>query len=99
MMCGGTSDSMPADKEIQTLIETVREQSEEQAGKTYEQYKAIEYKSQIVAGTNYFVKIQVADSEYIHVLIFKALPHVNALPKLSAQQLNKTKEDPVEYFS
>ncbi|GFN99280.1 cystatin-b [Plakobranchus ocellatus] len=98
MMCGGTSDAKPADAEIQTLIETVREQSEEQAAKKHDLFKAIEYKTQVVAGTNYFVKVQVSDSEFIHLRIFKALPHVNALPKLAGQQLGKSGEDALEYF-
>ncbi|RUS86179.1 hypothetical protein EGW08_006073 [Elysia chlorotica] len=63
MMCGAPSASQPADEEVQTLIETVREQSEEKYGKPYEQYKAVEFKSQVVAGTNYFVKVREQSEE------------------------------------
>lgn len=35
----------------------IRAELEEKVGQTFPQYKAISYKSQIVAGTNYFVKV------------------------------------------
>ncbi|KAK3734945.1 hypothetical protein RRG08_038969 [Elysia crispata] len=98
MKCGGLSNTRPADQEVQTLIETIREQSEEQYGKPCELYKAVEFRDQVVAGTNHNVKIQISESEYIHGFIFKCLPYAGDQPKWCSQQIGKTKEDPIEPF-
>jgi cystatin-A/B len=36
---------------------------------TDQEFKAIEYKTQVVAGTNLYIKITVGDGQYIHVSI------------------------------
>lgn len=68
------------------------------AGKEYETLKAISFKSQVVAGTNYFIKVHVGNDEHIHVRVFKALPHTGAGPEVSSVQVGKTADDAVEYF-
>ena len=37
----------------------VRPHLEEKAGKKFDEYKATHYKSQVVAGTNYFIKVSL----------------------------------------
>ncbi|XP_005090624.1 cystatin-B isoform X2 [Aplysia californica] len=99
MLCGGTAPAQDADAEVQTLIGSVREALETKAGKTFSQYKAVTYRTQVVAGTNYFVKVQVDADEYVHLRVFKPLPNENRLPELSAYQLCKTKDDELQFFS
>jgi cystatin-A/B len=50
-------------------------------------------KAQVVAGMNYLVKIQVAPDEYIHVKIYKPLPHTHNPPSISEYHTGKTAED------
>ena len=40
--------------------------------------KALRYSTQVVAGTNYLVEVQVSAEQCLHVLIFKPLPHTGA---------------------
>ena len=40
-----------------TLQFQVRSKAEEEAGQKFDKYEAISFKSQVVAGTNYFVKV------------------------------------------
>ncbi|NXP05042.1 CYTB protein, partial [Thinocorus orbignyianus] len=61
-------------------------------------YNAIEYRTQVVAGVNYFIKVQVSDAEYVHLKVFEALPYENQGPRLISYQTGKTRDDPLTYF-
>ncbi|BFZ10149.1 hypothetical protein BsWGS_13188 [Bradybaena similaris] len=98
MLCGGTSETHEATEEIQALIDQVRSDLEAKVGKVFPHYKAISYKSQVVAGTNYFVKIQTDGSDFIHVRIFKSLPHAGSKVEVHSHKTGKTKDDAIEYF-
>lgn len=37
----------------------VKPQLEEQTNETYEEFEAVEYKTQVVAGINYYIKVRV----------------------------------------
>ncbi|KAF6384573.1 cystatin B [Rhinolophus ferrumequinum] len=76
----------------------VKSQLEEKANKKYSVFKAVEYKSQLVAGTNYFIKVQVEDNNFVHIRVFESLPHENKPLTLHDYQADKTKEDELAYF-
>ncbi|NXM11859.1 CYTA protein, partial [Ploceus nigricollis] len=76
----------------------VKPQFESQANTNCVEFKAIEYKTQVVAGTMYFIKVQVSNAEYVHVKVFEALPHENQGPSLVGFQTGKTRDDPLTYF-
>ncbi|CAL1547426.1 unnamed protein product [Lymnaea stagnalis] len=98
MMCGGTSDVKPASDEVHDLIKKIKDDLEKKSQKTFSNFKAVSYKSQVVAGTNFFVKIQGDGDEYLHVRIYRPLPHTNEGPSLHSYQLGKSKDDDIEYF-
>jgi len=41
----------------------------------FTEFNPVGIKSQVVAGTNYSVKIQVDGDDYVHVKVFKPLPY------------------------
>ncbi|KAK7494496.1 hypothetical protein BaRGS_00014149 [Batillaria attramentaria] len=99
MKCGGTSDVKDATEEIQKICDQIRSALEEKAGRAFSSYKAKSYKSQVVAGTNYFVKLDIDDGkEYIHARIFVPLPHTGGNPELHSHQAGKSAEDEIVYF-
>jgi len=49
----------------------VREGVESQAGKKFAEFVAIEYSTQLVAGTNYFVKVRLQNNECMRLLILQ----------------------------
>jgi cystatin-A/B len=72
---------------------------ESKAKATYNVFKAVQYRSQVVAGTNYFIKVETENGAHIHIKVFKPLPKdPNPNPQLSAVQTGKTLGDIIEYF-
>ncbi|NWT77723.1 CYTB protein, partial [Lanius ludovicianus] len=76
----------------------VKAQFESQANKSCAVFAAIEYKTQVVAGIIYFIKVQVSDDEYVHLKVFQHLPYENQGPSLVGFQTGKTRDDPLTYF-
>ncbi|XP_015423598.1 PREDICTED: uncharacterized protein CYSTATIN-B isoform X2 [Myotis davidii] len=87
---------IPADQTCH-LARQVKPQLEEKESKNYPIFKATKYRSQVVAGINYFIKVQVADDDYVHLRVFQGLPPESQII-LSKYLTHKTKEDPIVYF-
>uniref|UniRef100_A0A8C8RUV7 Cystatin B n=1 Tax=Pelusios castaneus TaxID=367368 RepID=A0A8C8RUV7_9SAUR len=98
MMCGGTSAAKAATPETQQIVDEVKLQVEEKEGKRFEVFTAVEFKTQLVAGINYFIKVHVGNDEFLHLRVFKSLPHENKPLSLSSYQSSKTKHDELTYF-
>ncbi|KAM8820599.1 cystatin-B-like [Eudromia elegans] len=98
MMPGGLSDTTPATPEVQHIADQVKPQLEEKEGKTFDVFTAVEYKSQVVAGTNFFIKVHVGNDEFVHLRVFRSLPHENRPLSLHSYQKSKTKHDELTYF-
>ncbi|XP_063081406.1 cystatin-A-like [Cavia porcellus] len=96
---GGLSEAKPATPEIQEIADKIKPQLEEKTNESYQEFTAIEYKTQVVAGTNYFIKIQIGGQVCVHIKVFKPLPGQNedAL-QLSGYQTGKSKDDELSYF-
>jgi len=63
-------------------LDGLKEAVEAKVGKALAELKAINYRSQVVAGTNYLIEAQAGD-EFYHVKIFKPLPHTGAPAELN----------------
>uniref|UniRef100_A0A8C9LF43 Cystatin domain-containing protein n=1 Tax=Pavo cristatus TaxID=9049 RepID=A0A8C9LF43_PAVCR len=79
-------------------LNIVKPQLERRENKTYNTFTAIIYRTQVVAGTNYLIKVQNSDDGYVHLRVFQALPHENQGPSLTDYQTGKTKDDPLVCF-
>ncbi|XP_038273898.2 cystatin-A-like [Dermochelys coriacea] len=99
-MPGGLTETPPATPEIQEIADQVKPQLEERVTKTYPVFVALKYKTQVVAGTNYFIKVSISNStdECVHLRVFQSLPYVNQGPSLTSYQSGKTKNDPLSDF-
>ncbi|XP_051478490.1 cystatin-B-like [Apus apus] len=98
MMTGGLSETKPATPEIQRIVDEVKSQFESRVNRICHIFTAIVYRTQVVAGINYFIKVQDANDDYVHLRVFQALPHENQGPSLVDFQTGKTRDDPLTYF-
>lgn len=73
MMCGGFGNAKEADADIVAYANEVKASVETALGRTFTTYEPTHYKSQVVAGINYSIKIKT-DTDYIHVKVHKPLP-------------------------
>ncbi|XP_044837375.1 cystatin-B-like [Mauremys mutica] len=96
--CGGLTGAQPATPKAQQVADEVKLQVEEKEGKKFEVFTAVEFKTQVVAGINYFIKVHVGNEEFLHLRVFKSLPHENKPLSLSSYQSSKTKHDELTYF-
>ncbi|XP_063052189.1 cystatin-B-like [Engraulis encrasicolus] len=89
---GGLSSLKGAYPEMQRMCEKVRPKD------NYRYFYPILYRMQVVAGTNYFIKVHVDEDKYVHICVSQALPCNGGECSISGIQSNKTLEDPIDYF-
>lgn len=64
----------------------------------FSEFTAVSFTSQVVAGTNYFVKVKVGDGKYCHLRVHQPLPHTGQPPAIHSVQMDKAEGDAIEYF-
>uniref|UniRef100_A0A4W2F1T6 Cystatin domain-containing protein n=1 Tax=Bos indicus x Bos taurus TaxID=30522 RepID=A0A4W2F1T6_BOBOX len=91
--------SSPKAKTLENMTDLrVKSQLEEKENKKFPVFKALEFKSQLVAGKNYFIKVQVDEDDFVHIRVFESLPHENKPVALTSYQTNKSRHDELTYF-
>ena len=92
-MCGGFGQASDADAEVKNIAKQVKQQTEQKLGKTFTEFEAVKYKTQVVAGTNYLIKVKVGSDQYVHIKVWKKLPCNGGELSLSEAQDGKTLAD------
>ncbi|KAG7317616.1 hypothetical protein KOW79_018651 [Hemibagrus wyckioides] len=98
LLCGGTTEAKDANEEVQKICDEMKALAEEKAGKKFDAFTAKSYKTQVVAGTNYFIKVHVGGEEFVHLRVYKMLPYAGEKLELHGIQTPKAHHDPIEYF-
>ncbi len=93
MMCGGFGNSRPADDKVKALALEMKPKVEQALGTTYTQFEAVQYTTQVVAGTNYKIKVKVDEGKYVHIKVFVPLQCNSTEKQLMSQEANKTLMD------
>lgn len=93
MMCGGFGQAKDADDEVKNMVKEMKQQTEQKLGKTFSEFEAVKYTTQVVAGTNYLVKVKVGPEQYVHIKIWKKLPCYGGACELSEAEGGKTLND------
>ncbi|XP_043849441.1 cystatin-A-like [Dromiciops gliroides] len=93
MKVGGFSETRTATPEIQEIVDKVKPQYEKKSNEKCEQFEAVSYKSQVVSGYIYRVKVALGKERYSHLKILEAFPRRNEPFELLDFQTGKTKDD------
>mmetsp|Transcript_31044 Transcript_31044/g.65862 ORF Transcript_31044/g.65862 Transcript_31044/m.65862 type:complete len:143 (+) Transcript_31044:77-505(+) len=76
-MPGVTPGSMgkphPASADEKTIVGQVQEATEVATGKHYQEFDATTCCTQVVAGVNYFCKVNVGSNDCVHIRVFQPL--------------------------
>ncbi|KAK5584221.1 hypothetical protein RB653_005829 [Dictyostelium firmibasis] len=91
-LAGGLSEKHPADKTVEDIVDSVKGSIQTQLGTS--NVTVISYKTQLVNGTNYFVKVRT-DNSYAHIRIYKPF---SGSANLVRVENGKTKEQEITYF-
>ncbi|XP_005722728.1 cystatin-A-like [Pundamilia nyererei] len=97
-MCGGLTEVEQADEAVQKICDAMKPLAEQKTGRNFEVFTAENYKTQVVAGTNYFIKVYVGGNEYVHLRVYEKLPAYGGTLELTDLQHPKTQNDSIEYF-
>ncbi|KAG8186290.1 hypothetical protein JTE90_004634 [Oedothorax gibbosus] len=92
---GGTGDLREPDENVHQVTREVKDHVETKTGLQFEEFTPINYRSQLVNGTNYFIKVRHAPEQHLHLRVHRSF---NGEVTLSAVQLDKKLEDELEYF-
>ncbi|XP_033635711.1 cystatin-A-like [Asterias rubens] len=94
-MVGGMGAINPATEEVQGYIDEVKLKVEEAVKRTLDTYTATVYSTQLVNGTNYFVKVDVGGNKFVHVRLHRTF---GGEVTFTSCQDDKTKDDELTYF-
>uniref|UniRef100_A0A131XM09 Putative intracellular cystatin n=1 Tax=Hyalomma excavatum TaxID=257692 RepID=A0A131XM09_9ACAR len=95
-LCGGLSEEVKdADDTVKEICEKVRADVEAKLGTSFPEFTPLKYRTQLVNGINYFVKVHIGGGQHIHVRAHKAF---QGEISFSAVQEGKTLEEPLEHF-
>lgn len=102
MIVGGPSEEQDANEDVQKICDDLKQEIEKAAkakgwNGILSSLKVLKCKTQVVAGTNYFVKATINDSVFFHLRIHEPLPHTGEAPSLAAIDVEKGNV-PVDYF-
>eukprot|EP01016_Furgasonia_blochmanni_P003792 TRINITY_DN1148_c0_g1_i1.p2 TRINITY_DN1148_c0_g1~~TRINITY_DN1148_c0_g1_i1.p2 ORF type:complete len:159 (+),score=45.63 TRINITY_DN1148_c0_g1_i1:92-568(+) len=95
-MLGAHGAPKPADAKSQEIANNVKTAVEGQLNQTFATYNVVHYTTQVVAGTNYKIKLDVGGGQHIHIAVFQPLPHTGGAPELKSAEGGKTLEDTLQ---
>ena len=78
----GFSSFREPNAEVLRMCDYIKPQVEEAVGRPLPTWEVISYSEQPAAGKNYRIKVHTGNEEYIHLWLFKPLPHRSNKPVL-----------------
>ncbi|XP_029979655.1 cystatin-A-like [Sphaeramia orbicularis] len=95
---GGYGPTEEATEGFNILCFQLKPRAQAITNEIFEDFRAISYRAQVVAGKNFIFKVHVGEENYIHIKVYCALPCYGGGVVVVDVQQNKKKTDPIEPF-
>ncbi len=95
MLGGFTQYPSKADDYIQEVVEAHIQEIASKLKKPFTNYKPVSYKTQMVNGVNYKIKICLDNEDYIHVLIYVYTEEDGSASKLLTVITNQSEDSEI----
>lgn len=95
---GGLSKEHPPTPRVQELVDSLKPSIVAATSDPIQNLTVVSFKIQLVAGVNYFVKIQTSPEMFVHARIFQPLRGSDPAPKLVSVQEGHTRTSELSYF-
>lgn len=92
-MLGSFKEVKDAEPELKEWSKKFKKQVEMRTNKEYDTFEAVKYTTQVVAGTNYKLKVHCGGDKYLHVKVHKPLPNSNEIEKVTEVEEDRKLED------
>ena len=89
MMCGGFGSDRQPDDEVRGICNEIKPHVESHLGVSYTEFEPVSYQTQVVAGTNFLIKVKTNDG-LLNVKVHRSLPHAGLT--LSLMEANSISE-------
>ncbi|XP_035980695.1 cystatin-A5 [Fundulus heteroclitus] len=102
---GGWSEIKPATDEVQGICSVMKSNVEDITKTSYRKFRAIIFRDQIVAGTNYLARVYTGEEKMIDLMVWEHLPQRTSEGlwtsefQLTGIKPNRKLEDPLEPFN
>lgn len=94
-LIGGMANDRPADSEVHEILGKIRGDVEEKLGK-FPSFTAESYRTQVVNGVNYFIKVHTGDDDKrLHLRVYKP---IRGEPEFVCHLPDRKKNDSISYF-
>jgi cystatin-A/B len=101
-LCGGVGEAKEVTPDVQSMVNSLKDSvasviSDSKKSKL-DPFKAVSFKTQVVAGTNFFIKVAIDDGkEHIHLRVHRSLG-VNPVHRLASHQEGHNEASEISYF-
>ena len=96
--CGGLSEIRVITDEIEEHTISLKKEIEEKEGVNFSVFSPLTYRSQVVAGINYFVLVGIEHNNKQNNLHVRIYVDLKGKPHLHSYKYPKKIEDKLEYF-
>jgi hypothetical protein len=92
---GGLGETIQKDNFIQNIVNNFKKNIEDKLKNKINKFNVHYYKTQVVSGINYFIKVELDNNIFIHLKIYKTFDNNFSLTSYLHPQ---NEESPILYF-
>ncbi|CAH3020320.1 unnamed protein product [Porites evermanni] len=94
--CGAWGNLEVADGKVQKICDQVKPKAEEMAHQDFPIFESMSYRSQLVAGTNYLIKVFVNNPRHHPYVLLRVYQSLKSTVELIDIKTGMTKDDPID---